>query len=98
MEKIIIISLSINTIEIDYRPNRSGGTLLTNFDKKDRRKYEKALKIYHEIIGKTVLFIDDEAYYGENGDRKLENDNSLHIICDDKTHDLSLFWEIFEAL
>lgn len=70
-------------------------TLVTNFYKKLRPIYERAISEYKNKTGKDILFIKDEAYW-QNGHFD-ENMNSLHIKPDARC-DLTEFWDIYHAL
>ena len=72
-------------------------TLVTNFDKKLRPVYERAISEYKNKTGNDILFIKDEAHW-QNGHFD-ENMNSLHIKPDARCRcDLTEFWDIYHVL
>lgn len=72
-------------------------TLVTNFNKKLRPIYERAISEYKNKTGNDILFIKDEAHW-QNGHFD-ENMNSLHIKPDAICRcDLTEFWDIYHVL
>lgn len=69
--------------------------LVTNFNKKLRPLYERAISEYKNKTGKDILFIKDEAYW--NNGHLDERMNSLHIDINARC-DLTEFWDIYHAL
>lgn len=69
--------------------------LVTNFNKKLRPIYERAISEYKNKTGKDILFIEDEAYW--NNGHLDTTMNSLHIKCEHMC-DLTDFWEIYHIL
>jgi hypothetical protein len=70
------------------------GSLLTNFSIEQRVRYETAIKIYKEITGKDILYIEEKAFDSLN--QRLYNTNSIHTRS--RGTDLSDFWEVFRNL
>ena len=81
-------NLNIHVVKNGHAHN--GGTGITNFDKKERPRYEKAIEIY----GDKSLFISDRSYDCYNS---YPEHNSLHTVGH-PYKDLSLFWRIFNGL
>lgn len=76
----------INTIN-------SSTTFVTNFDTKDRNKYDRAIELYKMQTGDESLYIKSEAY-DINGVCRVSM-NSLHVKY---RHNLSIFWKILRSL
>lgn len=68
-------------------------TLLTNFPKHQKVRYEAAIQIFKEKTGKDVLYIREDAY-GMFG-QEVYDSYSLHKTEDG---DKSDFWDIFDNL
>jgi hypothetical protein len=67
--------------------------VLTNFDIKDRNKYEKALKIYKKQTGDNTLYIVNDAYWMDG-----TKDNTMNSLKTSNNKDRSCFWRIFDNI
>ncbi len=67
--------------------------LLTNFNTKDRSKYEKAIEEYKKETGDCSLYIEEEAYW-VNGYRDI----TMNALKASRNMDRSKFWKIFDTL
>lgn len=67
--------------------------LITNFDKKDFKKYNTALKQYRAKTKDTELYIDRNAYFS-NGSRNYD----AYALRSNGYKILTEFWEIFDRI
>lgn len=69
-------------------------TLLTNFPKDERGKYEKAIEVYKEKGGIQDFEIRDEAYAMDGSE--VYDSLSLHVLKDRR--ELGDFWSIYKKI